>query len=67
MIWKAYEVDPMVCPQCQGRMKIIAFITDYVAVDRIIDHLKLIFVAEKSPPLHDGRFLGARDACSFIQ
>ena len=31
-------------------MKIVAFITDYAAVDRIIDHLKLTFVAEKPPP-----------------
>ena len=35
---------------CGGRMKVIAFITDYRAVDRIIDHLKLTFVAEKPPP-----------------
>jgi len=27
-----------------------AFIPDYAAVDRIIDHLKLPFVAEKPPP-----------------
>jgi len=32
------------------RMRIIAFITDYAAVDRIIDHLNLAFVAEKPPP-----------------
>ena len=31
-------------------MKIIAFIIDYAAVDRIIDHLKLRFIAEKPPP-----------------
>jgi len=31
-------------------MKVVAFITDYRAVDRIIDHLKLTFVAEKPPP-----------------
>lgn len=31
-------------------MKIIAFITDYSAVDRIIDHLKLTFAAAKPPP-----------------
>lgn len=31
-------------------MKVVAFITDYQAVDRIIDHLKLRFVAEKPPP-----------------
>jgi hypothetical protein len=33
-------------------MKIVAFITDYQAVDRIIDHLKLRFVTEKPPPSH---------------
>jgi len=49
MIRKVYEVDPMVCPQCSGRMKIISFLTDHVVVDRIIDHLKLTFVAERPP------------------
>jgi hypothetical protein len=50
MIRKVYEVDPMLCPRCGGRMKIIAFITDYSVVDRIINHLKLAFVASKPPP-----------------
>jgi hypothetical protein len=36
MIRKVYEVDPMVCPKCGGQMKVVAFITDYAAVDRII-------------------------------
>ncbi|MFB0562938.1 MAG: acid--CoA ligase [Candidatus Lokiarchaeia archaeon] len=31
-------------------MKVIAFITDYDVADRIIDHLKLMFVGEKPPP-----------------
>jgi hypothetical protein len=31
-------------------IKVVAFITDYQAVDRIIDHLKLTFVAEKPLP-----------------
>jgi len=33
-------------------MRIIAFITDYAVVDRIINHLKLTFVAERPPPPH---------------
>jgi hypothetical protein len=33
-------------------MRIIAFLTDYAAVDRIITHLKLTFVAERPPPPH---------------
>jgi len=52
MIRKVYEVDPMLCLQCGGTMKVIAFLTDYAVVDRIIDHLKLTFVADKPPPAH---------------
>jgi hypothetical protein len=52
MIRKVYEVDPMVCPQCGGTMKIIAFLTDYAVVDKIINYLKLTFVAERPPPPH---------------
>ena len=52
MIRKVYEVDPMVCPKCGSRMKVVAFLTEYAVVDRIIDHLKLTFVAAKPPPPH---------------
>jgi hypothetical protein len=40
----------MICPKCGGSMKVVAFITEYTVVDRIIDHLKLRFIAEKPPP-----------------
>jgi len=30
--------------------KIVAFLTDFSMVDRIINHLKLTFVADKAPP-----------------
>jgi hypothetical protein len=50
MIRKVYEVDPMLCPKCGGMMKIDAFLTDFTVVDRIINHLKLTFVADKPPP-----------------
>jgi len=33
-------------------MRIIAFLSDYGVVDRIINHLKLTFVAERPPPPH---------------
>jgi hypothetical protein len=52
MIRKVYEVNPLRCPQCQGKMRIIAFLSDYAVVDRIITHLKLTFVADKPPPPH---------------
>jgi hypothetical protein len=50
MIRKVYEIDPVICPQCGATMKVIAFLTDYAVVDRIINHLKLTFVAERPPP-----------------
>jgi hypothetical protein len=52
MIRKVYEVDPLICPQCGGTMKVIAFLTDYTVVDKIINHLKLSLVAKRPPPPH---------------
>jgi hypothetical protein len=52
MIRKVYEVDPLTCPKCGGIMKVISFLTDYPVVDKIINHLKLTFVAERPPPPH---------------
>jgi hypothetical protein len=52
MIRKVYEVDPMLCPRCGGTMKVVAFLTGYAVVDRIMEHLKLTFGAEKPPPSH---------------
>jgi hypothetical protein len=52
MIRKVYEVDPLTCSQCGATMKVIAFLTDYDVVDRIIRHLKLTFIAAKPPPPH---------------
>jgi hypothetical protein len=31
-------------------IKVVAFLTEHAVVDRIIDHLKLTFVAERPPP-----------------
>ena len=31
-------------------MKVVSFLTEPAVVDRIIDHLRLTFVAEKPPP-----------------
>lgn len=50
MIQKVYEVDPLLCPKCGGRMSIISFIEDHAVIDRIINHVKLTFFAERPPP-----------------
>ncbi len=48
-------------------MKVVAFITDYSVVDRIIDHLGLTFVADKPPPSYvfeQAALLAAASACT---
>ena len=50
MIKKVYEIDPLICPKCGGTMRIVSFIKDYKVIDKIINHLKLTFKAERPPP-----------------
>jgi hypothetical protein len=50
MIRKVYEIDPLLCPHCGAEMKVIAFIENHKVIDKIIDHLKLNFHAERPPP-----------------
>ena len=50
MIKKVYEINPLICPKCGGTMRIVSFIEDYKVIDKIIDHLKLTFKAERPPP-----------------
>ncbi len=50
MIRKVYETASLLCPRCGGEMKVISFIEDHKVIDKIIAHLKLIFMAEQPPP-----------------
>ena len=50
MIKKGYEVDPLLCRECGSEMRVIAFITAFSVVDRIINHLGLEFTAARPPP-----------------
>jgi hypothetical protein len=38
LIQKVYEVDPLICPKCQGEMRIIAFIEDEPLIKKILMH-----------------------------
>jgi len=51
-IRKVYEMDPLYCPTCGGRMRIISFIEEPKTIDRIIRHLELKFEAGHPPPPH---------------
>ena len=52
MIRKAYEVNPLLCPECAAEMKIITSIEHHKVIDKIIRHLKISFMTERPPPPH---------------
>lgn len=39
LIHRIYGEDPLVCPKCGGRMKIISFITEAATIKQILDHV----------------------------
>ncbi len=50
LIQKIYEVDPLLCPKCQGSMKIIGFIEDLDLIETILRHLDLWDIRSHDPP-----------------
>ena len=50
LIQNIYEVDPLLCPKCGGKMRIIAFIEDYKVVKKILDYLEINKFERKRPP-----------------
>jgi hypothetical protein len=45
------EVDPLICPESSGPMRIIVFIEESQVIRKILEHLKLWEVQEQQPPL----------------
>ncbi len=41
LIQKIYQIDPLLCPKCQGPMKVISFIEDDALIKKILVHLGL--------------------------
>jgi hypothetical protein len=39
LIYRIYDIDPLDCPRCGARMKILTFITDPKIIRPILDHL----------------------------
>ncbi len=50
LIQKVYEVDPLICPKCQGSMKIISFIEEVEIIEMILRHLELWDIRNHDPP-----------------
>jgi hypothetical protein len=44
---RVFEIDVLVCPYCEGKRKLIAFLTDGLVVRKILDHLGL----DSEPPI----------------
>ena len=53
LIQKVYEVDPLICPKCQGQMKIISFIEEIKIIEMILRHLGLWDIRNHDPPTPD--------------
>jgi len=49
LIKKIYNVDPLVCPQCHGRMRIISAIEQADVIEKILKYLGL-WMPNRSPP-----------------
>jgi hypothetical protein len=49
LIQKIYNVDPLLCPKCQGKMRIISWIEDEEVIKKILKHLGL-WLPKRSPP-----------------
>jgi hypothetical protein len=50
LIEKIYQADPLVCPRCQGRMKVISFIEDLEVIKKILNHLGIWLIKRKPSP-----------------
>jgi hypothetical protein len=50
LIQKIYEVDPLTCAKCGGRMKILSFIEDPEIIKKILKHLDLWDLKSKPLP-----------------
>jgi hypothetical protein len=49
---RSFEIDVLACPECGGRMLLIAFIAEPTVAKRILDHLRL---DSTGPPLAPAR------------
>jgi len=50
----------------EGTMRIVSFIKDHKVIDKIIDHLKLTFKAERPPPAQAQLSMAAEGRSEYI-
>jgi hypothetical protein len=65
---RSTHADPLVCRQCGGKLKIIAYVSDEISVKRILAVLGLSPPEdEKPPPVREVVFLPVDDEGREIQ
>ena len=47
-LWR--KVDPLTCPKCSGKLKVISVIEDEDVIKKILKHLGLWYVKARPPP-----------------
>ena len=50
LIAKVFQADPLTCGKCGGKLKIVAYLHDQVAISKILDHLGLSPPQDPKPP-----------------
>jgi len=50
LIAKVFHADPLTCRKCGGKLKIVAYLHDQVAIQQILAHLGLSPPEEPKPP-----------------
>ena len=54
LIQKIYEVAPLTCPKCSGKMKVISVVEDEDVIKKILKHLGLWDRKARPPPKATG-------------
>lgn len=49
LIQKIYEIDPLICPKCNGTIRVIVFIEEAAVIRKILEHLGLWVVPTRPP------------------
>jgi hypothetical protein len=52
LLKRVFEIDVLACPECRGRMQLVAFIAEATVAKRILDQLGL---DSTGPPLAPAR------------
>ena len=50
LIAKVFQADPLTCRTCGGKLEIVAYLHDQVAIRQILDHLGLSTPEQPKPP-----------------